>query len=366
MWAGSDAFRRFLLGGYLLAVAGVLAIPAVPLMGRLPDFAACQMGVRICPWQDTAWRPSLERFADEAFGLAGDMKDAAGLLRSGGQGGPVVEGLDGWGFYNSGNLRSRHRGRLADVAGADSWTAIIAELNERQARAGKRFVFMLAPDKHSVYPEFLPAGYLPDKRGMDTADLLQAGLAERGIAFIDTRAVLGAAKETGPLYWKRDTHWNQLGALVAFGALMENLGIRPVHGAVAGLYAGTEAIDRKGDFATINGEGVARGELQPVFNQPLFSMQGIATGVPAGIEGDGAGGMAPYLIAEGAVTGPASDLTIALIGDSFTFGLFRPLLARHFRAVLWLHHQQGGFDRAMVERFDPDVIVLQVVERNLE
>ncbi|MFP1632295.1 alginate O-acetyltransferase AlgX-related protein [Zhengella sp. ZM62] len=366
MWTSSTAFRHFLLGGYLLVVALVLAIPAVPLIARLPDFAACQMQMRICPWQDADWRRSLEGFADSAFGLAGDMKDAAAFLRDSGRGGAVVEGVDGWGFYNSGSLRNRHRGRYADVAGAEYWTAIATELHEAQARAGKRFVFMLAPDKHSIYPEFLPANHLADRRGPDTAALVHASLAARGIAYIDSKAVLDAAKATGPLYWKRDTHWNQLGALFIFDRLLEKLDMEPVHGTVDGVYAGTKSIDREGDFATINGEGVSRGEQMPVFRQPLFSMQGIATEALTHADGNAVAGMAPYLIAEGAVADPASKLSIAVIGDSFTFGLFRPLFARHFASVLWLHHQQGGFDRAMIERFDPDVIVLQVVERILE
>jgi hypothetical protein len=76
------------------------------------------------------------------------------------------------------------------------------------------FQIMLGPDKSTVYPEFLPDWVQPVT--YSATDTLLANVSQ-GL-YVDTRPFLIKAKTQflEPLYYKTDTHWNSLGAWVAF------------------------------------------------------------------------------------------------------------------------------------------------------
>jgi len=95
----------------------------------------------------------------------------------------------------------------------------------RQSEAWKQFLrrkgvrlykVMIGPDKGTVYPEFLPDWVRP-VAGSAT-DALLANVTRE--IYIDTRPKLINAKSqfAEPLYYKTGTHWNSLGAWVAFRA----------------------------------------------------------------------------------------------------------------------------------------------------
>jgi hypothetical protein len=99
-------------------------------------------------------------------------------------------------------------------------------LEERRAWCaahGIKFLFVLAPSKCTVYPEFVPSQYThisPKSR----ADQLFAQLKERSkVETLDLRGTIIAAKSRGQLYYKTDTHWNPLGALIGYHALISRL-----------------------------------------------------------------------------------------------------------------------------------------------
>ena len=63
--------------------------------------------------------------------------------------------------------------------------------------------------------------------------------------------------------------------------------------------------------------------------------------------------------------GNADGPTLLLIGDSFSVALL-PALQPHFRRIIFSHYTDGGiFRQDLIDRFAPDVVVLEVVERDL-
>jgi len=80
---------------------------------------------------------------------------------------------------------------------------------------------VICPDKSTIYPEFLPKWAKPTTESV--TDMLLTNVSP-GL-FIDTRSALIAAKSqfSEPLYYKTDTHWNNLGAWVAFHAFTMEL-----------------------------------------------------------------------------------------------------------------------------------------------
>lgn len=102
--------------------------------------------------------------------------------------------------------------KIAGIIGhaTESWSQW---LNNKGVRM---FRVMLGPDKGTVYPEYLPDWAQPGV--VSVTDMLLANVS-KGI-YIDTRMAMKAAKSQFPesLYYKTDTHWNSLGAWVAFRA----------------------------------------------------------------------------------------------------------------------------------------------------
>ena len=84
-----------------------------------------------------------------------------------------------------------------------------------------QFLFVPAPDKAQVYPEYLPY-YVRCSEENDTERLFSA-LDEAGVAYCRLSDVLHEDEPGYDLYLKTDTHWNGLGAITAFGEIMSSL-----------------------------------------------------------------------------------------------------------------------------------------------
>ncbi len=99
--------------------------------------------------------------------------------------------------------------------------ALTVKLMEEKVKAtGNNFVFTVAPNKNSVYPEYMPSRYV--KASENNLSLLEKELADLEVNYADMKTMLSDIDEV--LYLKRDTHWNNLGALYGFNLLMDSLG----------------------------------------------------------------------------------------------------------------------------------------------
>lgn len=140
--------------------------------------------------------------------------------------GSVVVGYDGWlhlgdTFAQSvsatrGDALTPQRRRDAIDAGH----SLLAWESWLKAQGVQALVFMLGPNKSSVYPDTVPIW--ARSGGDDPLDVL----AETAPSLVlDLRHSLraAAAESALPLYYATDTHWNQLGATHAFLALGERL-----------------------------------------------------------------------------------------------------------------------------------------------
>ena len=88
---------------------------------------------------------------------------------------------------------------------------------------GAHFVFTIAPDKNQIYPEYMPAGYIKNEN--NTLTLLEKYLKADKINYVSLKDEMLEHKKSGDqLYLKTDTHWNGLGALYGYNALLSAAG----------------------------------------------------------------------------------------------------------------------------------------------
>ncbi len=138
----------------------------------------------------------------------------------------VVIGKNGWLYL--GDMYEKEMTSTRHGASQDDMTVIpkIAHATEAwehylSLHGVSLFKLMLCPTKATIYPEFLPGWAQPTTES--ASDKLMAAV-EKGLYF-DTRPAVKAAKArfSEPLFYKTDTHWNNLAAWVAFHSFTKEL-----------------------------------------------------------------------------------------------------------------------------------------------
>lgn len=131
----------------------------------------------------------------------------------------VVIGKEGWLFFTPEVNDYTNTAVLSDGE-VYRICRTLAIMREYAARNGAEFIFTIAPNKSSIYGEYMPDSYI--QVGEENSyDVLSAELATRDFPFVDLRAVLRNGSEEADLYHKKDTHWNNLGALLGYVAILD-------------------------------------------------------------------------------------------------------------------------------------------------
>ncbi len=136
----------------------------------------------------------------------------------------VIIGKDGFLFL--GNDSSRVLDKTKGVfrpskKEIELWSDKLKDLQDWYENQGIKFVIVIAPNKHSIYPEKLP--HWMEYHGKTITDDIVEQSNAKGINLLDLRPILLSKKEDEPLYFKTDTHWNQRGAGFAFEAIIAYL-----------------------------------------------------------------------------------------------------------------------------------------------
>ena len=136
----------------------------------------------------------------------------------------VMRGKDGWLFYaDDGALDDYLNAAPLSDADLSRWTTTLQHTQDWLEARGIAYLFVVAPDKHAIYPEFLPDG-LHRRPGPSRADQLVAHLrAHSTVPVLDLRPALLDAKRDARIYHRTDSHWNDLGAFVASQQILGRL-----------------------------------------------------------------------------------------------------------------------------------------------
>ncbi len=142
-------------------------------------------------------------------------------LRPGALTNGVLAGYDDYMFYKDTLYDFEGLGFLASVI-YDRTVQTLKERNDWAEANGKKFYFVIAPNKNSIYSDYMPESYtLAEYRRYDQfVELIE----DAGITAVDLRGPLKAAVAANPtenLYYKYDTHWNNHAGYYAYRATMD-------------------------------------------------------------------------------------------------------------------------------------------------
>ena len=135
----------------------------------------------------------------------------------------VLLGDEGWLFYRGGNSVSNFLNKDLFTTNELQYIAkYLSDIDTWCKAQGKSFYYIIAPDKNRMYGKFYPAQIKVNlknlkSRATQLVDYLDAHTEVRTLYLYD---VLHKNKDKGLLYWKQDTHWNELGAYIAYQEIM--------------------------------------------------------------------------------------------------------------------------------------------------
>ncbi len=265
----------------------------------------------------------------------------------------VILGEDGWLFYASRTDGTTMECYDGSVLFSDEELKRIEDslvgMQERLAEQGIEFVVFIAPNKERMYSEYLP-DYLGEQAEECMLNQVLTLLKERtSIRVVYPYDDLMAYKQAYPeqnLYYKTDTHWNDMGGYIGARALLSELGID-----IAPLdQLDTTAID--GDDGDLTGMLNAAGMMEKGFSKKVI------TNTPNHVQPveENYNGRMEYM-SEG-----APQKKVFIRRDSFSTAMI-PYLRENLSHSIFMHYIE--YDAQQVWEEKPDVFVLEIVERYL-
>lgn len=133
----------------------------------------------------------------------------------------VIAGKDGWLYYGETVNDFLNIDTLSD-RGINNIKNNLEIINDYCNQNDVKFIFTVAPNKNSIYPEYMPANYSPTGNS-GNYERLSESFGE-DFPYCDMKETILNTESNIPLYHKEDTHWNNLGAYAGHAKLMEMLG----------------------------------------------------------------------------------------------------------------------------------------------
>ena len=139
----------------------------------------------------------------------------------------IVHGQGAW-FYHFDD------GTMRDYRGLDPfppaellrWQRVLEQRRNWLAARGIEYLFVAVPDKHSVYPEHLPARIRRVREQTRLGQFIAHMRAHSSVEVLDLRSALLPAKSEELIFEQTGNHWNGYGAFVAYTAILERLAPR--------------------------------------------------------------------------------------------------------------------------------------------
>lgn len=132
----------------------------------------------------------------------------------------VLVGTDGWLFYTDTVDDYLKRNTMTERQ-AFNTVNNLRLLQEYVTGKGAAFLLTVPPNKNSLYDSNMPY-YVNQKAGeVKNIDVLTPKLLEAGISYVNLFEPFEKQEET--LYLKRDSHWNNKGAVLAYNTIMDSL-----------------------------------------------------------------------------------------------------------------------------------------------
>jgi alginate O-acetyltransferase complex protein AlgJ len=272
----------------------------------------------------------------------------------------VVLGRDGW-LYLAESIDEYRGVRRLPQARIQKWLQEFKAKKVFFESRNIKYLVVIAPNKETVYPEFLPTAIQQIRNKLYIDDLMNALPADSRPSILDLREPLISAKGTGRLYLRTDSHWNQLGAAIASNAIIKRL---------SSWFPELQPRSRQNVFKTRtsnSGDLAQLMGLQDRLREEAIVIQQVPQALhPASLRSRTK--MKRILSNEAVESADGKQRRHAIVtGDSFTntLNMFLPAQFRRTLKIRPLVPYQDPFFQSIIETEKPDVYIELVVDRHL-
>ncbi|MDM8545317.1 hypothetical protein QUF61_02370, partial [Candidatus Venteria ishoeyi] len=274
----------------------------------------------------------------------------------------VTIGKDGWLFLGSikkgynrnddpvGDYRNTNLYSQKDL---EAFANYMTDLNSWLNAQGIEYLFVIAPNKHTIYANKLP-DYIDKVNKYSATDQIIEHLRKHtDISVIDLRQKLINQRDKQQLYYKIDSHWNHYAANIAQYEIMQEVEKR-FPGKIQVELKELKDKKRNGamDLATLMGvEFPADIDPQPIFNKSCIPTRAINAN----------DNWPKYytMLCEG------QKLKTLIFRDSF-FVALEPYFSRKFKQVTYVWEKSNYLSLIENIKLDkPDIVIEEWVERML-
>lgn len=269
----------------------------------------------------------------------------------------VIKGKNGWLFHES-TLDDYQKTNLCSEAELEQIKNDALTTDAYMKEHGIQFVIFMAPNKSTIYGEYMPSRYVSPDGPSRTDQIVDYLRANTDIPVIYAKESLMEAREAYPeltLFLKLDTHWNYMGGFVASRPLISTLGKE-----VKGLDEVTYTQVNKSDFI-FNGYDLANMlALSDVLDEDInYEFEGYSDSVVSYI-GDASLSRDDFNNSMRTFSNSTDTRKVFLARDSFGQAI-TPFLAAEFSEMFSVHKESAT--RALLEEEQPDIFIWQGVER---
>ena len=275
----------------------------------------------------------------------------------------VTFGQDGWLFL--GSIKPGYQ-RYSDPMGdaintnlfsekeLEDFAISIMNIKNYLSNKGIEYIYVIAPNKHTIYFDKLPK-YISKQNSKSATDQLVKYLQEHtDVIVVDLRQVLLKEKKNHQVYFKSDTHWNHYGANVAQFEIMNKIKtffpeqISPL------LLSDNQfkiLPKKSGDlagFAKIT--NINEDDPQPVFEEGCSPVKETPNTKARETH---------TMVCE------TQELNAVIFRDSF-FSALQPYFSRQFHrsTYIWKKMNYNSLIK-YIERENPDIVIDEIIERSL-
>ncbi len=270
----------------------------------------------------------------------------------------AVIGKDGWVFFTAEKSIDDYQNAIPfsrqDLAEMYQKIKIV---NADLASRGIKLLIVIAPNKSSIYPDYMPAE-IPVIGKVSRLDQMLRYLKQRksAVQILDLRPALREMRKTNPVYYATDTHWNDYGAYTAYSRIIARLKrdfpILTPYALDKFEYVslGMQNLDLTANMGTslLKEE---RFQLTPAFDTTTrYKTLPLEDGRRITLSWN-----------------PNQKLPRALIYHDSYFFQVNAMLGAHFSNAVYIPHYTGAgiWDLGWIEQQDPDIVIVEFAERYL-
>jgi hypothetical protein len=277
----------------------------------------------------------------------------------------VLQGQEDWLYIKRKFLIDQIEGKeIMTLPKLRKYRVMMKKTDNYFAKKDANVYYTIAPNKHSIYSEYLPNDLQNRIVDEQNIDRFYDHFKNRK-KYIDLRPTLFENKEEGVLlYEKYGTHWSNTGAYLAYREILSQLKrdwpslkiLREKHM--------DQILAPPADIGMVRALGIYHNLIYNIKDEPFYEIKKgfqpeiIQDTILVQIHDKLPEWNTRYIKTNG--KGPK----LLLIRDSF-FNNIIDFMKYSFSEILIVHHKGGNWNCEHVRQYNPDIVIWEIVERNL-